>query len=106
MLKVEIILNEDKILSEQQYNLQDMWNYLDDIYTETGIVKTNKGIYCGQGEKDFQTFWEINMNLFKNAQWFTENVLSWQWYGISADGEPETENILEEFIKAKAEIVV
>lgn len=108
MLKVEIVLNEDKILEEEK-NLEVMWLKIDNEYTKYGLKKINKGVYIDAGrDSDWMHFGKANIALAEK-RWFTDYVVSWLWFN-SDDGKTEddfvVEDIITEHAKAKRELVI
>lgn len=102
MLKVKIVLDEEKINSDAVYYPEEIRRVIDEAFFEQGIVKEGEHFYVGTGSnQDFGGLWAVNGALAKKA-WFIKYVKEWLWYN-SDDGKDENdfsiENIIEGFRK-------
>ncbi|MEG2814018.1 MAG: hypothetical protein RSA79_05390 [Oscillospiraceae bacterium] len=95
MLKVEIVMDEEKILAEGKYSLEDIYFTIDKAYAQKNLKKTDKGIYVGSG-KDFCSFWNIILGL-KKQDWFMSNVKKWLWYN-SDDSDDENDFAIDDLL--------
>ena len=84
MFKMQIQMDEEKILREDVINLQKVYIALDEIFAENGLFK--EGIaedgtitYCGsESNKDFGRFTCVYMSLTgSNKDWFVPNCKKW-----------------------------
>lgn len=109
MLKTEIVLDEEKIIREGKSDINDIWQKIDNLFTESGLIKLDKGVYRDAGnDGDWAMFGHINIQLFETP-WFHDNVKRWLWYNSdNSDDENdfEVEDVIYELEKAKREIVV
>ncbi|WP_079266557.1 hypothetical protein [Campylobacter jejuni] len=51
LLGTRIVLDEEKILKEGKYNLEDMYKMIDEYAKESGMIKINKETYHCKGDK-------------------------------------------------------
>ena len=77
---VRIVLDEEKILREGKYKLDELYAYLDEIAKEADLTKQDKYNYIGKGdEKDFS---RVGIFTFVEAvenEAITRNVKEWYW---------------------------
>ena len=78
---VRIVLDEEKILREGKYKLEDLYAYLDEIAKEEGLTKQDKYTYVGKGdEKDLSRIANFTvLEAIKNEA-ITRNVKEWLWF--------------------------
>ncbi len=75
---VKIVMDEEKILSENIYNLDDIYNEIDDIAEQSNMIKVDKYIYISKNNSpsDLGVFvW----NNLEECIWFMQNVKEWIW---------------------------
>lgn len=98
MLKLEIILDKEKIEVGGKYDWVAMQTVLDEIFEQQGLIKSDVGIYVGGGRvSDFANFWRIIWALAEE-EWFMDNVKKWVWYN-SDDGRDENDFAAEDIIE-------
>ncbi len=75
-----IVMDEDKIKREGIYDLEELYQKIDELAEHAGLIKKNKYTYICQGnERDLAALGIFNfMNLVKK-EWFTRNVKEWIW---------------------------
>lgn len=75
-----IVMDEDKIKREGKYELDKLYQNIDELAEHAGLIKKNKYTYICQGnERDLAALGIFNfMNLVKK-EWFTRNVKEWIW---------------------------
>ncbi len=100
MMKVEIVMDEDKIREEEEYDVELVKYNVCRPFEEKGlcrIVTSNGSIaYCDrERDEDFTWFWYVNLSLAKTP-WFVRYVKEWVWF---RDGNRE--NVKEGFLKNK-----
>ena len=85
---VRIGLDEEKILREGKYKLEDLYAYLDEIAKEEGLTKQDKYTYVGKGdEKDLSRIANFTvLEAIKNEA-ITRNAKEWYWL---TNGEIDT----------------
>ena len=80
LLGTRIVLDEEKILRENKYNLNKMYELIDEIASESGLIKIDKYTYhCRGNDKDLAC---LGIFVYKNlidCEWFTLNVKEWDW---------------------------
>lgn len=80
LLGTKIILDEEKILREKKYNLAQMYEIIDEMALESGLVKINKHTYhCKGNEKDLACLGIFIQYNLMEAEWFVKNVAEWIW---------------------------
>ena len=97
MIKMQIILDEDKILREKKYSLEKIQTTLDDYFiNQLHLLKGDDGFYIGSGAKgDFGNFGLAMWTLGKKA-WFLENVETWLYFN-SEDSDDPDDFVIEDF---------
>ena len=80
-------LDEEKILREDKYDLDKMYELIEEMATKrAGLTKVSKNHYEFRGEKNAQAHLGILVfNCLLHCDWFTKNVKSWEWLGDSND---------------------
>lgn len=78
-------LDEEKILREDIYDLDEMYAKIEELATKrAGLTKVSKNHYEFRGEKNAQAHLGILVfNCLSKCDWFTKNVKSWDWLGDS-----------------------
>jgi virulence-associated protein VapD len=80
MFKMEITMNEDKVLQDRTYNLTDIYSTIDKKLERYHIKKVEDGVYVGTGSQhDFALFGKAILDL-KNKEWFLPYVAKWLLY--------------------------
>ena len=111
MFKMQIQMDEEKILREDVINLQKVYAVLDKIFAENGLFK--EGIaedgtitYCGsESNKDFGRFTCVLISLStSNREWFLPNCKKWL-LGANEDipGVWEWDDVIET-LKSRGEL--
>ena len=101
MIKLEMKLNDNQIISEANHTPQEIYDALDKVFSKYGfkkIVLPDGTIsYSGTGAStDYGSF--ANVILFlKNKDWFVPYVEKWLWYN-SDDGEDENDYAVEDIL--------
>ena len=101
MLKLEIKMDEDKILADQKYRVESIYQALEQAFARYRLGKTKEsdGTLCfvGNGNpKDYGAFGCIITSL-KEKAWFMDYVTKWIWYN-SDDGETEDDFTVEDVL--------
>lgn len=75
-----IVLDEEKILREGKYNLNELYEYLDKTAKEAGLIKQDKQNYLCRGDKEDLTCLGIFtiFNVLENEA-ITTNLKEWFW---------------------------
>lgn len=99
MIKVKIVLDEEKIIQERKYNLEKMWEALDAAFLSKNIRIEEKGMYVGTNHPDdFANVWLICYELGQK-DWFLFNVVEWKYYNndmCKNKDDYNVENLLED----------
>ena len=89
-----IVMDEDKIRREGKYDLDKVYQNIDELAEYAGLIKKNKYTYICQGnEKDLAALAIFNLHKLVEAEWFTKNVKEWTWI----NKEEGDENLIEHF---------
>lgn len=76
---VRLILDEQKIAKEGKYNVDKMYEYIDEK-ADKYLTKVGKGEYqCYGNEQDLSNMGIFNLQFLSNQEWFTKNVKKWEW---------------------------
>ena len=77
---VRIVLDEEKILREGKYKLEDLYAYLDEIAKEADLIKQDKYTYVAQkSESDMAHIAIFTINNAIHNEAITRNVKEWYW---------------------------
>ena len=80
MRSVRIVLDEEKILREGKYKLDELYAYLDEIAKEAKLVKQDKCNYLSSGDKnDLARVGIFTINNAIENEAITKNVKEWFW---------------------------
>lgn len=101
MLKLEIRMDEEKILAEKRYRLESIYEALEQAFSKYGLNKTQDTDgtmwFTGNGNpKDYGAFGSIITSL-REKTWFMDYVTRWVWYN-SDDGENEEDYTVEDVL--------
>jgi virulence-associated protein VapD len=82
MMIMEIRFDEEKVLSEDEYDLDKMYEYLDDYFLNNGFTKKDRGVYLIDNKDKNKNFTRcgIAVNKLDKLEWFTKNVCIWNWH--------------------------
>lgn len=80
LLGTYFVLDEEKILRENKYDLEKIYKAIDEIAEHSGMIKIDKNTYHCKGDKNDLACLGIFVvrNLVK-CDWFTLNVKEWTW---------------------------
>ena len=101
MLKLEIKLDERKILAVQRYKVESIYQAIEKAFLNYNLKKTQvpDGTICFVGDgnpKDYGAFGCIITSL-KEKAWFMDYVTKWVWYN-SDDRESEDDFAVEDVL--------
>ena len=97
MLKVEIALDQAKILKDGKYDYSSIINTVSRAFLDHGLVKKNDNVYTGTGSpNDYAYFWSVIWTLAKK-EWFMPYCTKWLWYN-SDDGKDENDYSVEDIL--------
>ena len=80
MMKMKIVMDEDKIIKENKYDLTKINGYLENLFQKRGMKKESDWYVDG----DFTTCGSIIINL-TSKDWFMDNIEEWLWYDEDDD---------------------
>jgi hypothetical protein len=97
MIKMQILMNENKILNEKRYKLSALYKTLDDFLVgRLHLKKGEDGFYFGSGKKsDFGNFGRA-MWILGKEKWFMDNVNTWLYFN-SDDSDNPNDFVVEDF---------
>lgn len=80
LLGARIVLDEEKILRENKYDLTRMYEIIDELASDCGLVKIDKHTFhCKGNEKDLACLGLFIHDYLKSTDWFLSNVKEWIW---------------------------
>ncbi len=80
LLGTRIVLDEEKILRENIYDLEKMYSLIDEMAHNSGLIKIDKHTYhCKGNEKDLACLGIFVVRNLVKCDWFTLNVKEWTW---------------------------
>lgn len=80
LLGTKFVLDEEKVLRENIYDLEKMYSFIDEMARDSGLIKIDKHTYhCKGNEKDLACLGIFVHSRLKQAEWFLENVKEWIW---------------------------
>ncbi len=101
MIKVKIVLDEEKILREKKYDIEKMWDAIDGAFLSKNIMIEEKGWYYGTNHPhDYSNFGLVCLALEKEF-WFMDNVIEWKYY---INDTPDNDDFTEEDFLAQAKV--
>ncbi len=109
MLKMEICMDDEKIIRERKYRLVAIYAAIDKLFKKWNFEgeKNHAGsvIYKDNGDdRDFGRFCSI-VNALKKQDWFMGNVMIWILYDSDDSDSPNdfvTEDLLKHYTRKKA----
>lgn len=80
LLGTKIVLDEEKILKEGKYDLNDMYKTIDEMAENCKLIKKDKYTYYCIGDKnDLAHLGNFIYGGLMEEIWFTKNVKEWIW---------------------------
>jgi hypothetical protein len=97
MIKMQIIMDYEKISREKKYNPDKILEAIDKFMIgRLHFIKSNDGFYLGSGDsKDFSYF-GLAFTTLQKKSWFVDNVKTWLYYNSDASDEPD-DFVIEDF---------
>lgn len=101
MLKLEIRMDDEKIIMEKRYNTESIYQALTKTFTNYHLKEENAPdgtvVFYGTGNpKDYGAFGSI-ITALREKEWFMDYVTRWVWYN-SDDGENEEDFSVEDVL--------
>ncbi len=88
MKKMQIVLDEEKVLREGMHDLDKMQALIDEILVDEGkLVKGENGFYYPNDYEDGFVAFMSSAFILGDYDWFLDNVDTWLWY--NSDDYPE-----------------
>ena len=80
LLGTKIVLDEEKIIKENLYDLTKMYEFIDSIAYDCNLIKIDKYTYHCKGDKyDLSNVGLFFFHYLMKKEWFTKNVQEWTW---------------------------
>ena len=97
MIKMQIIMDDKKIVREKKYDARKIYSALDKYFIEKlGMKKGTDGFYIGPGSShDFSRF-GLAYSYLSEKDWFLDNVETWLYYNSDASYDPN-DYVVEDF---------
>lgn len=94
--KVEIVLDDQKILADQIYELDDVYKCIREMFTKKGMHDISKGnerliFISKKGENDAFCTCGLNVNRLYDSEWASPYLKELLWYNGNKD---TVENVL------------
>lgn len=87
---IKIVMDEEKIIREGKYTLEEIYKNIDDLAEFSRMKKIDKFYYVSKNDSPSDLGCFVWSNL-EEQDWFIENVKEWLWL----DKEEGIDNILE-----------
>lgn len=80
MLGTRIVIDEEKVLREGEYDLDKMYALIDELAKKCDLIKKDKHTYvCKGNNMDLANLWQlVSLNLVR-IEWITKNIKEWTW---------------------------
>lgn len=80
LMGTHFVLDEDKILREDRYDLEGMYEKIAEMAKEAGLIKIDKNTYHCRGDKyDLACLGVFVYKWLMKCEWFCQNVKEWTW---------------------------
>jgi hypothetical protein len=76
VMKMKIVFDEEKVKREGKYDINSMYDIVDDYFIKHNLSKIGKGEYADRGNKDDYAM-IVNTVDFEKLDWFKNNLSSW-----------------------------
>lgn len=93
---IKIVMDEEKILRENIYSLENIYNSIDELAEFSGMKKIDKYYYVSKNDTPTDLGCFVCSNL-EEQQWFMNNVKEWLWL----DKEDGIQDIIDFYKKKK-----
>ena len=93
----KIVLDEEKIMKEGKYNLEELYKEIDEMAVDAGLIKKDKLLYmCKGDEKDLAAIYLFNYEYLLEEEWFTKYIS--EWVGIdNKEGDSDLIKLCREY---------
>ncbi len=79
LLGTSFVLDEEKILREGRYDLDDVYKTIEEIALKCQMIKIDKNRYHTKDNEHCLADLSIAVDRLANCSWFTLNVKEWIW---------------------------
>jgi hypothetical protein len=96
MIKMQILMDEKKILHEKKYDIDKIYAFLDEVFIlKCGLNKGAEGFYFETGTNDDLALFAKAMRILEKQEWFLRNVDTWLLFD-STDRDDPNDFIIED----------
>jgi hypothetical protein len=97
MIKMQIVMDDDKIRRQEQYNVDKIYKTLDSFLVgKLGLQKADDGFYLGRGDRKDFSYFGLAFNTLRKKEWFLDNVETWLYFNSDASDDPN-DFVIEDF---------
>lgn len=97
MIKMQILMNNDKIIREKKYDLEKIYTKLDSLFIDRWkLLKGENGFYFGKGSSHDFAHFGLAMMYLEDKDWFMDNVDTWLYFN-SDDSDDPNDFVVEDF---------
>jgi hypothetical protein len=90
MIKMQIIMDDDKIARENKLSPERVHQRIDDyLVGQLGLKKNGNGFYLGFDPKKDFSYFGLAFNTLRKTDWFVDNVKSWLYFNSDASYDPD-----------------
>jgi hypothetical protein len=90
MIKMQIVMDDDKIVREGKYSAVKLHASIDDFMVEKlGFQKGSDGFYYGRGTRSDYSHFGIAMTTLGKKRWFMDNVDIWLYFNSDDSTDPD-----------------
>jgi virulence-associated protein VapD len=94
MIKMQILMDERKILREKKYDLDKIYAFLDEVFVvKCGLKKGFGGFYLETGANDDLALFARAIRILERQEWFLQNVDTWLLFDSTDRDDPEDFNV-------------
>jgi hypothetical protein len=109
MVKMQIIMDREKISRERQYDFAQLSEALDRFLVDKlKFIKSDNGFYLGTNAHKDYAHCGVAMNRLRRESWFIDNVQTWLFYINNDYGAQDDFSVedMKEFCREHAEAAV
>lgn len=90
MQKLQIVLDDEKVLREHRFSLAKMESAVDSVCVDRyGLVKGVDGFYFDGGRQGAYVDFMSAILALKDQSWFLDNVKTWLWFNSDDSSDPD-----------------
>jgi len=97
MIKVKIVMDEEKFHAEKKYDSTSLWETIDKAFLCNGMIKEEKGVYRGVGKDTDFAYLGLGCINLGHQDWFLHYVKEWWWMN-SDMGKDENDFSIENLL--------